>query len=104
MQVKFSKVLGNAYKDMMDNFIVDRQETDTAVVNLTVQIFSVKSISHMLFEEENILAKIVDFYRDLVQREYFSGLKPKLRSKGMKNYQKNPSQYCKVASFQLQEH
>ena len=86
-QLRFSRILAKTYKDMMDNYIVDRQESDTSIVNLTVQIFSVKSIAHILFEEENLLAKVVDFYRDLVDRKYASGLKPLRVKTGMESNQ-----------------
>ena len=84
-QLRFSRILAKTYKGMMDNYIVDRQESDTSIVNLTVQIFSVKSIAHILFEEENLLAKVVDFYRDLVDRKYASGLKPLRVKTGMES-------------------
>eukprot|EP00095_Tigriopus_kingsejongensis_P008844 maker-scaffold15_size728074-snap-gene-2.18 protein:Tk08844 transcript:maker-scaffold15_size728074-snap-gene-2.18-mRNA-1 annotation:"ubiquitin-protein ligase e3 component n-recognin-" len=65
-KLKFARIFAQNYKFIMDEFIRDEQESDTTVVNLTVQIFTVKSIAHILIEEENIFFEIVNFYHALL--------------------------------------
>ncbi len=51
------------YVSIMEGFITDDQEDDASITNLTVQLFTVKSISHKLLEEEDAFFIIANFYR-----------------------------------------
>lgn len=65
-KLKFARLFARNYKFIMDEFIRDEQESDVTIVNLTVQMFTVKSIAHILIEEENLFYEVVNFLKTLL--------------------------------------
>lgn len=50
------------YKQILNNFVVDDQEMDFSLVNLTVQFFTVKSIGQTLMEETDVFHVLIDMF------------------------------------------
>ena len=63
----FFKLFIRNYGAILCDFINDDQEMETTVTNLTVQIFTVKSIAHILIEEENAFFFIMTFFRNQME-------------------------------------
>lgn len=73
LKKQFSKLFARNYPEMMANYIVDDHEHFLSISSLSVQIFTVPSLSRLLIEEENILEEVINTFLKQTQAFHENG-------------------------------
>ncbi len=74
MKLEVAKLYVKNYKTIMFDFIGDDQESDVSITNLTVQLFTVPSIAHILMEKMDAFNVMISFFKQVFTDEVdFSG-------------------------------
>ena len=57
------------YEIIMNDFMIDDQEQDVSIANLSVQIFTVPSVAHNLIENHDALTKMIELFTKIFEDE-----------------------------------
>ena len=61
------------YNKMMKDFIQDDHEHSVCIVSLTVQLFPMPTIAHMLIAEDDVLARLLNTFLSECQSKLKDG-------------------------------
>ncbi|KAG1675618.1 E3 ubiquitin-protein ligase UBR2 [Nymphon striatum] len=65
----FSKIITRNYPSLISEFIADDHDHSLSITSLTVQVFTVPSVAHMLIEEDNAIHVIMSAFNEECEKK-----------------------------------